>query len=94
MVPVNSYSGKLIDYIKKNLKKGYPLESLKWALINQGHSNLQVEKAIKKAKEELAKTAPILKTKPVIKREIFNQKNQSIVLHQSKKKSFLKKIFD
>jgi hypothetical protein len=93
MAPVNSYSGKLIDYIKKNLKKGYPLESLKWALINQGHSNHQVEKSIKKAKEELAKNAPVLKTKPVIKREIFDHKNQRIVLHKSKKKSLFKKFF-
>jgi hypothetical protein len=93
MVPPNSYSGKLVDYLKRNLKKGYPLESLKWALINQGHSNLQVEKAIKKAKEDLANKAPVLKTKPIIKREIFDHKNQRIVLHKSKKKSLLKKFF-
>ena len=37
----------LVDYLDRNIKKGYSLESLKWALINQKHSKTEVEKAIK-----------------------------------------------
>ena len=42
-----NYMQQLIEYIKNNLKKGYTKDSLKWALINQGHSKLEVEKALK-----------------------------------------------
>ena len=69
------YTSDLTSYIKKNLKKGYTKESLKWALINQGNSKRKVEKAIKKVDKELAESAPVLKTKPVIKYEVIEPKN-------------------
>lgn len=37
----------LIDYIQRNLKKGYKLDQLRWALINQGHSRTEIERAMK-----------------------------------------------
>lgn len=61
---------ELVDYFKKNLRKGYTKESLRWALLNQGYSKIEVEKAIKRADIELAESAPILKTKPEIRYEI------------------------
>lgn len=64
-----SYMGQLVKYIKNNLSKGYTSESLKWALINQGHSKIEVNRAMGIANEELAEEAPILKEKPVIKVE-------------------------
>lgn len=70
-----NYVSELTNYIKKNLKKGYTKESLRWALINQGHSKLEVEKALKLVEEELAAEAPILKTKPEIKVEIVEPQN-------------------
>ncbi|MBI2451836.1 hypothetical protein HYV50_02020 [Candidatus Pacearchaeota archaeon] len=73
-------------YIKKNLKKGYTQESLRWALINQGYSKIEVEKAIKLADEEFAQEAPILKTKPEIKYEVVEPKHEA-------KKSFWKRLF-
>ena len=66
-----NYLQDLSEYIKKNLKKGYTKESLKWALINQGHSRIEVEKALRLADSSLASQAPILKTKPEIKMEVF-----------------------
>ena len=57
---------EITDYIKVNLKKGYTKESLRWALINQGYSKIEVERAIKRVDRELADKAPILKTKPEI----------------------------
>lgn len=84
------YIQELADYIKKNLKKGYTKDSLRWALINQGHSKLEVEKAIKKVDEDLANQAPILNTKPEIKYEVSGEKNAR---KEEKKKSFWKKWF-
>jgi len=60
---------KLSDYVKRNLKKGYADDSLKWALVNQGHSRTSVDKAIEIARQELAR-APLPQEKPVITHEI------------------------
>ena len=61
-----NYLQNLVDYVKKNLAKGYSLESLKWALINQGHSRIEVDKSIKEAQAELARTEPRLKVQPAV----------------------------
>ncbi len=87
-----TYMSELVDYIRKNLKKGYTKESLKWALVNQGYSVLEVQKAIKKADEQLANQAPILKTKPIIKYEIIEPKRYTSSSIKTKK-SFWKKLF-
>jgi hypothetical protein len=60
------YKRNLIEYLKKNLKKGYTLDSLKWALINQGYSRTAVEIAIQETNKELSQKAPVLKERPVI----------------------------
>ena len=64
---------ELADYFKNNLKKGYTKESLRCALVNQGYSRMEIEKAIRKAELDLAASAPILKTKPEIKYEIVTE---------------------
>lgn len=79
-----NYIQELADYIRKNLKKGYTKESLKWALVNQGHSKLEVEKALRLVDAELASQAPILKARPEIKVE---------VIPVEEKKSFWQRIF-
>jgi len=78
---------ELTEYIKKNLKKGYTQESLRWALIDQGYSKIEVEKALKKVNRELAMSAPILKTKPKIKYELVEPKEHKI-------KPFWRRLFD
>src|SRR3989338_3625907 len=55
--------------MKKNLKKGYTKESLKWALIGQGYSKIEVEKALKLVDKQLANEVHPLKTRPEIKYE-------------------------
>ena len=85
---MQEYKRKIIDYIKKNLGKGYTIESLKWALINQGYTRSIIDEAIKKANLELAKEAPILKEKPVIKYEIIDEHNKPIII----KKPWWKKL--
>ena len=41
-----SYIQQLVKYIKKNIEKGYTTDSLRWALINQGYTRVEVQKAI------------------------------------------------
>lgn len=84
------YIGELANYIKNNLKKGYTLDSLKYALISQGHSKLEVEKAIKRAQEDQAKDAPILETKPSIVYEAMDTDNIQVEPDQ---RPFWKRIF-
>jgi hypothetical protein len=79
----------LILYLKKNLAKGYTLDSLKIALYRQGYSSLTIEQAIRKFNEELAKKAPVFKEKPKIKYEILDERNNPIEI----KKSFWKRFF-
>jgi len=82
------YKGQLVDYFKKNLKKGYTSESLKFALERQGYSRTAVDQAIDKANKELAKHAPEFKEKPVIKYEVIDENNKPVMI----KGSFWKKV--
>ena len=52
------YVIKLAEYVRKNVAKGYTIDSLRWALINQKHSRTTVEKAIELAQKQLAASAP------------------------------------
>jgi hypothetical protein len=49
-----SYLSDKINYIKRNLSKGYTKDSLKWALISQGNSRQEVEKAFMQAEREMS----------------------------------------
>lgn len=69
---------QLIEYFKKNLSKNYTEDSLKFALIKQGYSRAAIDEAIKQAHKELAEKAPVLKEKPVIKYELYDEKNQQV----------------
>ena len=63
------YIQQLADYIRKNISKGYTIDSLKWALISQGHSRTEIDRAIVLANEQMASQAPKMIEKPVIKVE-------------------------
>jgi len=86
---VKEYKGKLIDYFKNNLKKGYTEDSLKWALINQGYSRSSIETALEAVHKELAQKAPVLKEKPKITYEVIDENDNPITI----KKPWWKKIF-
>ena len=79
------YIQQLADYIKRNLAKGYTLDSLRIALESQDYSKLSIENAIVLANEQLAGQAPKMQEKPVIKYEII-----SLI---EEKKSFFKKLW-
>ena len=85
-----SYSDEISDYLRKNAKKGYTLDSLRWALINQGHSKIEVDKAIKKVQIEIARSAPVL-PKPEPTMEIMDDVSAPPA---EEKKSFWKKLFE
>jgi hypothetical protein len=82
------YVRKIIEYFKKNLKKGYTPESLKWALISQGYPRVSVDKALEFANQELAKAAPLLREKPVIRYEVIDSEGKPVEL----KKSFWRRL--
>ena len=82
------YKGQLVDYFKKNLKKGYTPESLRFALERQGYSRTAIDQAIEEANKELARKAPPFKEKPVIKYEIIDENDNPVVI----KKPFWKRV--
>lgn len=57
---------QLSEYLKKNLKKGYTPDSLKFSLIRQGYTRISIEKAIELANKQLSGEVPLMKEKPEI----------------------------
>jgi hypothetical protein len=87
---INNPRKKIIEYLRKNLKKGYTIASLKFALINQGYTRTLVERAVQDLEKELAETAPVLKEKPKIVHQIIDEHDRPVKIQ----KSWLKRIFD
>ena len=82
------YLQQLADYIKKNLTKGYPVESLRVSLMAQGYSRLSVENAMELANKQLALQLPPIKEKPQITYKIIPEPEIS----ENKLFMFFKKI--
>ncbi len=80
---------QLIEYFKRNLKKGYTTDSLKWALIGQGYSRVIVEEALVEAQKEMAKEAPIFKEKPKINYQVLDKEGKLVEI----KKPWWKRFF-
>ncbi len=77
---VENYRGQLVNYFMKNLGKGYTAESLKFALIGQGYSRSVIDVALEQAHKELAEKAPVLKERPVIRHEVFDENDEPVSL--------------
>ncbi len=83
------YIRKLADYVKKNSAKGYAMDTLRWALVKQGHTRTCVEKAVEAANREMAAFAPKLEEKPVEKKKpVFIEAPK-----ECEKKGFFARIF-
>jgi len=80
---------QLVEYFKKNLRKGYTTDSLKWALINQGYSRVIVEEALELAQKEMAREAPIFKEKPRINYQVLDKDGKPVEFKNSFWKKFL-----
>ena len=90
-----SYRKQLVEYLKKNLTKGYTEESLKWALIQQKYSRSDIGRAIEQAHKEIKEKSEKLtevKEKPKIKYELYGKDNKPIKIEVRKPFS-LKKFF-
>jgi hypothetical protein len=73
----DTYKDKLKEHIKKNLKKGYTPDTLKYALIRQDYSRVLVEQAIDEAQKEISKEVPSFKEKPEIKCQFLEETDKS-----------------
>lgn len=87
------YKKNIVEHLKKAIKKGYRANSLKWALINQGYSEVIVDKAMKQVEKELAeeehtKERELDKEKPKITYQVYDERNRPIG-----KQSFWKRFF-
>jgi len=80
---------KIVEYYKKNLGKGYTEDSLRFALVNQGYSRVLVEDSLIIAHKELADKAPKLEEKPIIKHEIFDERDRPVLVE---KKAMWKRV--
>ncbi|MDO8516574.1 MAG: hypothetical protein Q7S33_00455 [Nanoarchaeota archaeon] len=78
----------VVDYIKRNMHKGYDLNSLKWALIKQGHSKTEVERALSIAKDEFDRERP-RQSEPAV--QIEEPKTEVI---PDEKKGMFKRLWD
>jgi nucleoid-associated protein YejK len=85
------YMQQIVNYIKRNLEKGYTLDALKYSLISQGYSRISVENAIEMANKQLAESLPPLKEKPHITYKFFTDSGEPVKF-EYEKKSFLKKL--
>lgn len=91
--PVNT-NQQLVDYIKKNLAKGYTLDALRYSLVKQGYSRTSVDKSIELANRELAAQAPKMVEKPVIKWETIDNSDMAAkVAANDSKPGFFKRLF-
>lgn len=83
------YRKRLYDYLRKNMAKGYDPESLKWALVSQGYSRNDIDKAINDIKGEIEASKRASEEKPIVKYEVFDANNQQVY----PQKPWWKKIF-
>jgi hypothetical protein len=84
---------KILDYIQKNLDKGYKLEDLRWALISQGYSKFEVEKAMVIMKEKISKEKVLDLTVNEVREkepEFISEEDFNV---SEKKKGFFKRLF-
>jgi hypothetical protein len=85
----NTYRMKLVEYLKRNLKKGYPVETLRIALINQGYSRQIIDEALKEALNRMAAEAPVINEKPEIEHEVIAEVETPVVAKKSAWKKFV-----
>jgi len=76
MVREVDHAKPIVDYLKKNLVKGHKINNLKWALISEGYSKIEVEKAMRIVDEETQKEKQFAELKS--KKELEKQSSEII----------------
>ncbi|MEK6895014.1 MAG: hypothetical protein AABX48_00685 [Nanoarchaeota archaeon] len=84
---------RLVEYFKKNIKKGYSADSLRWTLIKQGYARSIVDLALAQACKEI-ESVKENKEKPTIKHELYDENDNKVYADVKPKKSWWKRIFD
>ena len=56
---------RIVEYVEKNLKKGYKIEELRWALITQKYSKIEIDKALAIINARTAKSQQEQKEKEI-----------------------------
>ena len=88
-------TGQLVEYIKKNLAKGYNQDTLRFSLMSQGYSKITVENAIERAHKQLSETLPAIKEKPQITYKVITEDNtETITTMPLKKKPWWRTLFE
>lgn len=88
-----SQNQQLADHIKKNLTKGYTLDSIKYSLLAQNYSRTTVEKAIEMAQKQLAAEVPKMQEKPVVRyMEVDDDEMKRRIAEQDDKIGFFTKL--
>jgi SOS response regulatory protein OraA/RecX len=88
-----SQNQQLADHIKRNLAKGYTIESLKYSLLQQGYSRTSIEKSIEIANKQMAQEAPKMVEKPVIKFQTIDDSEMAQKVASQEEGGFFKKLF-
>lgn len=84
---------QLADYIKKNLAKGYTVDSLRFSLVKQGYSRTSIEKSIEMANQQLASSAPKMVEKPTITYQVLDDNEMAAkVAAQDASEGFFSKL--
>ena len=83
------YKKKIIEYLRRNMEKGYDPDSLKWALVKQGYSRTLIDASIKEVKREPIRDPLAVREKPVITHEIIGENDQPVM----ENKPWWKRIF-
>lgn len=90
---IESHIYQLKEYIKRNLKKGYTIDSLKVSLINQGYTRISIDTAVEIANKELSEEIQPIKEKPQITYKlVYPEESKSISVNPTKI-SFWRKLF-
>lgn len=80
----------IVAYLEKNLAKGYKLEGLKWALVNQKYSKIEIDKAVKiiEARRPVEKISEEIKVEDSGEKEISHEQ-----VDIPKERGFFKRLF-
>lgn len=85
---------QLVEYVKKNLAKGYTIDALRYSLVKQGYSRTSVDKSIDLANREMAASAPKLIEKPVVRFQTIDDNEMAAkVAANDDKPGFWKRLF-
>ena len=78
----------LVAYLERNMKKGYKIDDLRWALVNQKHSRIEIEKAIKIVE---ARTPSVKKDEE--RKEEIKVATQEQLIEPEQKRGFWSRLF-